>query len=353
MSGLAGGAIIAGGIMAVGALVKGIFGASRAKRKQRRAAAEKRRLTGELKSLEKSRQKVINPYDNVKNLSSLAKDLTGNLSNPYANLGVSTAAAEIQIEESDLALANTLDSLMASGASAGGATALAQAALQSKKGVSASIERQETANEKLKAQGQQTLERLQNQEQQRIQGIEIGEGRRVQTAEATGRTFKYKAQERREVSKINYTRRQITGEKARENEAYNQRTAAIGNAIGGVTSGLSSMAGAGAFGGGAGAASGSATSALQNYTPMATPKVDFKPMDLSISDRKLKKNIKLIGKSPSGLKIYAFEYIDKILGKGIYQGVMSDEIPSHAIIKNNKDYDMVDYSKIDVDFKQI
>ena len=360
MSGLAGGAIIAGGIMAVGALVKGIFGASRAKRKQRRAAAEKRRLTGELKSLEKSRQKVINPYDNVKNLSSLAKDLTGNLSNPYSNMGVATAAAEIQIEEADLALANTLDSLMASGASAGGATALAQAALQSKKGVSASIERQETANEKLKAQGQQTLERLQNQEQQRIQGIEIGEGRRVQTAEATGRTFKYKAQERREVSKINYTRRQITGEKARENEAYNQRTAAIGNAIGGVTSGLSSMAGAGAFGGGAGAASsagGGFSSGSIDFVGGGRAALDQGASNLIRqgigSDRKLKENIKLIGKSPSGLKIYAFEYIDKIFGKGIYQGVMSDEIPSHAIIKNNKDYDMVDYSKIDVDFKQI
>ena len=266
MSGLAGGALIAGGIMAVGALVKGIFGASRAKRKRRRAAAEKRRLTGELKSLEKSRQKVINPYDNVKNLSSLAKDLTGNLSNPYANLGVSTAAAEIQIEESDLALANTLDSLMASGASAGGATALAQAALASKKGVSASIEKQETANEKLKAQGQQTLERLQNQEQQRIQGIEIGEGRRVQTAEAAGKTFKYKAQEKREVSKINYTRNQITGAKQRENQAYDQQTAAIGNAIGGVTSGLATAYGGGGKGGG-----GPATTALQNYTPMAAP----------------------------------------------------------------------------------
>lgn len=253
MSGIATGGVIAGGIMAVGSLVKGIFGASRAKRKQRREAAERRRLTGELKSLEKSRQKVINPYDNVKNLSSLAKDLTGNLSNPYSNMGVATAAAEIQIEEADIALANTLDSLMASGASAGGATALAQAALQSKKGVAASIEKQEADNEKLKAQGQQTLERLQNQEQQRLQGIQIGEGKRVQGAEVAGKQFVFGAQEKREVSKINFTRDQMLGSKRRENQAYDQRTSAIGNAIGGVASGLSSMAGAGAFGGGAGA----------------------------------------------------------------------------------------------------
>ena len=46
----------------------------------------------------------------------------------------------MQVEEADIALANTLDTLRATGASAGGATALAQAALQSKKGVAASIE---------------------------------------------------------------------------------------------------------------------------------------------------------------------------------------------------------------------
>ncbi len=69
-----------------------------------------------------------------------------------------------------------------------------------------------------------------------------------------------------------------------------------------------------------------------------------------LSDRRLKKNIKLIGKSPSGLKIYAFEYIDKFFGEHVYQGVMSNEIPSNAVI-NNGSYDRVDYSKIDVEFK--
>jgi dihydroxyacetone kinase len=73
---------------------------------------------------------------------------------------------------------------------------------------------------------------------------------------------------------------------------------------------------------------------------------------LAGSDRKLKKNIKLIGKSPSGLNIYAFEYINKLFGTGIYQGVMSDEIPINAVINNGK-FDMVDYSKLDVEFKQI
>ena len=78
------------------------------------------------------------------------------------SLGVATQAAEMQIEEADIALANTLDTLRATGASAGGATALAQAALQSKKGVSASIEQQEAQNEKLRAQGESQLEQIKN-----------------------------------------------------------------------------------------------------------------------------------------------------------------------------------------------
>ena len=68
------------------------------------------------------------------------------------------------------------------------------------------------------------------------------------------------------------------------------------------------------------------------------------------SDRRLKKDIKLIGLSPAGLKIYSFKYKNS---KDSYQGVMSDEIPSYAVVKNTDGYDMVDYSKLDVEFKKI
>ena len=70
------------------------------------------------------------------------------------------------------------------------------------------------------------------------------------------------------------------------------------------------------------------------------------------SDRRLKKNINLIGKSSSGLNIYSFEYIDSKYGDGLFQGVMSDEIPSNAVYSTNG-YDHVDYSALDVEFKQI
>ena len=234
-------------VQSVGGMVSGLFGAARARRQRRAAAREKRKLTGELNSLEKSRQKIINPYDNFKNLSSLAKDLSGKLSNPYANLGVATQGAEIQMEQTDLALANTLDTLRATGASAGGATALAQAALQSKQGVAASIEQQEAANEKLRAQGQQQLEQLQMNEGIRVQQTQIGEGQRMQQADAQGRSFAFNAQERRQDSKIQYTRGQISGAQKRETAAYNRGTKAVTGAITGAFDALGDIASAGGF----------------------------------------------------------------------------------------------------------
>jgi len=84
--------------------------------------------------------------------------------NPYENLSVATQANQIKMEETDKALANTLDTLRAQGASAGGATALAQAALRSKAGIAADIEKQEVFNERLKAQGETMV---QNAEMQR------------------------------------------------------------------------------------------------------------------------------------------------------------------------------------------
>jgi len=74
------------------------------------------------------------------------------------------------------------------------------------------------------------------------------------------------------------------------------------------------------------------------------------------SDRRLKKNIKLIGKSASGINIYEFQYKAKYAnnyGTGKFQGVMSDEVPWRAVTIDKGGYDMVDYSMIDVEFKAI
>ena len=234
---------------AIGGIVGGFAKKAAARRNMREYAAEKKKARAEMSSLEKNRQKVINPYDNFSNLSSLAKDLSGNFSNPYNNLSVSTAGAEMQAEEADIALANTLDTLRASGASAGGATALAQAALQSKKGVAASIEMQEAQNEKLRAAGDERLQAAQTQEQVRFQGVEIGEGRRMQQADAMGRSFQFNAQERRDNSKMTFLRQSYTTANAGIKGARTAKANAVGqiaSSFGGVADALSPSFGVGA-----------------------------------------------------------------------------------------------------------
>ena len=68
-----------------------------------------------------------------------------------------------------------------------------------------------------------------------------------------------------------------------------------------------------------------------------------------MSDIRLKEDIKLVSKSPSGINIYTFKY--KGDGK-TYQGVMAHQVP-HASIVNDEGYLMVDYNKLDVEFKEI
>ena len=133
--------LIIGGALKLGSA---IFGSSAAKKRARALARQLKAETKKLNELENSRQQIVNPYSNVQSVANLyAKDLSSKVTNPFANLSVATKAAEMQAEQSDLALANTLDTLRATGAGAGGATALAQAALQSKQQVAASIESQE------------------------------------------------------------------------------------------------------------------------------------------------------------------------------------------------------------------
>ena len=242
-----GAALIGGAVSLIG----GLFGGGAAKRRQRKAMAEKRRLEGKLDSLEKSRQAIINPYEGVKDISGMAKDLSGMVSNPYANLGVATQAAEMQIEEADIALANTLDTLRATGASAGGATALAQAALQSKKGVSANIEQQEAANEKARAQGEANLQQLQMAEAQRIQNIGMSEAQRLQQADVAGKSFVYGQREKREGEQLDRVSAQISGAQQQANQAASDRAAISSSMISGLGNIAGSLITSGTLGSGA------------------------------------------------------------------------------------------------------
>jgi len=235
-----GGALISGGIQILG----GLFGGGAAKRRERAAKAEKDRLQRKLTNLENNRQDIINPYEGASDLSSLAADLSGQMSNPFANLSVATQAAEMEIEQADISLANTLDTIRATGASAGGATALAQAALASKKGVSASIESQEAQNEKLRAQGEQALEQQRVAEQRRLQGIQIGEGQRMQGLDAAGQQFMFGAQETRELQQLNRVSAQLGGAQAQQMQASADQTGAYTSMVGGLASIAGSTIGA-------------------------------------------------------------------------------------------------------------
>ena len=66
------------------------------------------------------------------------------------------------------------------------------------------------------------------------------------------------------------------------------------------------------------------------------------------SDRRLKTNIELIGKSPKGYNIYEFDYKDKQYGPDRYRGVMSNEVP-FAAIKDYNGYEFVNYNHPDLD----
>lgn len=219
---------------AVGGLIGGISAKNEADRAYRAASQEQRRREAELNSLEQSRQPIVNPYANYSDLSDMAANLGDMVSNPYANMGVATQAAKMQAEEADISLANTLDTIRATGAGAGGATALAQAALRSKKGVAASIEQQEAQNEKLAAQGQQNMERLQMQEAQRVQAIQISEGQRLQAGEAAGADYTFRAREGREVAKMDRVAALADRAYYEKREAKAASQAAFGNIMSGV-----------------------------------------------------------------------------------------------------------------------
>ncbi len=215
-------------------VISGIAGMASSKKAAKAEAKRRKRLQAQLNSLEANRQAVINPYEDITNLSGLVQDLSSEMNNPYANLSVATQAAEMKIEEADIALANTLDTLMATGSGAGGATALAQMAMKSKKDVAASIEMQEAENEKLRAQGEQTLQAAQMAEKQRIQGVALSEGQRIQTAEAAGKQFVFTQTEARETAKIDRVSAQLDGAQAAMAQHNADATAALTGTLSGV-----------------------------------------------------------------------------------------------------------------------
>lgn len=199
-----------------GQIATGIIASNRAKKAARNANTLRTQLT----DLENARQDVFDSSDDIRALGDT-------LSNPYANLSVATQAAEMQAEQTDIALANTLDAVRAGGYGAGGATALAQAAARSKQGISASIEQQEVNNEKLRVQGE---DRLQSQR------LSIEEAAINAEGQAWAR------QEERDLTQLDRKQAEIDQALGQQAQSNSDMMGAFTGAFGGLTSlGISSL----------------------------------------------------------------------------------------------------------------
>ena len=219
----------------VGKIIGGVFGAANADKELKRVRNEKNDAKFKMESARQNRQDIINPYAGITDLSGLAKDLSSQITNPFNQITVSTAAAEMQAEEADIALANTLDTLEQTGASAGGATALAMAALKSKKDVAASIEQQEATNSKLRAEGEAMMNREKVAAKQTAQQAQIMLKGRKEEADAKGEIFQFQAQEARTNQDINMYQSMYLGLSQAETNLRAAKADAMGDVFGGIT----------------------------------------------------------------------------------------------------------------------
>jgi len=285
----------------LGKILGGIYSgitAGKANKKAEAAAeeaeAEKNRMKEIYSNLDTS-----NPFEGMTN------QFVG-MENTMEDLTIDKKAAEFQAQQFQQSQANIMGQ-MRGAAGGSGIAALAQSLAQQGQLASqksaAGIGQQESANQKAMA-----------AEASRLQSQEAKGATDVATQIAQGE----QSSQRLEMQKQGALMQMAAQESATADAQVASTQAAKDDAWGGVIGGVGDIAG----------------------------------QALGLSDRRLKKNIKLIGYSTSGLKIYAFEYINKIFGDGTYQGVMSDEISNDAVIKQNG-YDIVDYSKLDVEFKKL
>lgn len=191
---------VTGAVVGVGSSV---MTAVKASNDAKEFEAKKTQQEDIIKDLENSRQQIYNPM--------------AGLTNEMEKVGVATQAAKFQAQEADLALANTLDTMRASGMASGGATALAQAALRSKAGISADIQKQELTNARASATAQQQLN----------------------SQKAEGQMWAWQQQEVRDMQQLD--RAQNLADKFEAQEMYNE--AQMWNAIGNVGSSISSGVG--------------------------------------------------------------------------------------------------------------
>jgi hypothetical protein len=305
------GIIVGAGILAVGGVAMGMMSKSSADKAaalaqdnidmQNKIAAENLAFQKEeARKLEQQKDiyremEFTNPYENIENV--------------YEDLTVDQGQAQFQQQMFQQSQANIMEGLRgAAGASgvAGLAQAMAsQGQLQAQQ-ASISIGQQERANKMAM----------------------LGEARSIDLLQRQGEASVEEKEMNRQATLLGMQMGQLTGAQAAVQQSQQNQMSAM-------------AAQANMYGQQAAAQMGAAG----QLVGMAGNVV-------SGSDRKLKKNINKIGESPSGLNIYSFEFKNPKYGEGVFQGVMSDEVPQEAV--GTKDgYDTVNYSMLDVEFKQI
>ena len=299
--------------------------------------------------------KFENPFADVKNpyadLKTEFENLYEGMENPYEDLTVNMRAAEFQAEQGNLQRANILQSLRGA-AGASGVASLAQSlanqgAAQAEQ-ISANIAQQEAANRRLAAQGEMSIRQMELQGAERARALGVSReqlvaqgGFQADTMRRQGEAAVQQAEFGKESTLLGVEFGLMAGANAALSQAMANQMSAMGmqaNAAGQRAGSKMGFLGD--------LISTGASIYLATQTGGASGAT-------GMSDRRLKKNINKIGESPSGLNIYSFEYINSKYGKGLFQGVMSNEVPKEAVVKMKNGYDAVNYGILDVEFKQI
>ena len=320
-------------------------------------------------------QGAENAYADLTNQYEGLENMYEGMENRYEDMTIDMRAAEFQVQQGAQQRANILQGLRgAAGGSgiAGLAQALASQGQLHSQQIAAGIGQQERQNQLLATQEGSRIDQLQRGAGMQLQQMEAAGAQQLQSQQAAGAMQVQAMQiagagEARQLGinrenqiaqgdwQADIIRRQ--GEAALQAAEFGRESTLLGMDYGqlaGANQSLSQAMGnqmsamgmqAQMHGSNAAASSsiwGSAIGAVGTIAGMA----------IMFSDKRLKKNINLIGTSPNGINIYSFEYKDSKYGKGLFQGVMSDDIPQEAVV-NNGEYDMVNYSMLDVEFKQI
>jgi hypothetical protein len=312
-------------------------------------------LTNFASDLSNPGAELTNFASGMQNTAVGATNFASQMENTAEDLTVNTQQADMVARQQQQGLSNTLGSLKGAAGSSGIA-ALAQTLAgqqsQNLQSASASIGQQESANTAMAAQQGANIQQAIAGESSMNQQMEINQGsqNQIMSAQMASGNQQFGASMGNQnailAAQMGQNNQQFgatmdfEGQMARAGGAQNQQQMQFdkqGNmlAMAGERKGAADAARAQARQG--------VTDTFGSLTGAAG----------AFSDRRLKKNIKFVGKSKKGFKIYTFEYKNKEYGEGTYQGVMSDEIPSKFVIKKNNGFDFVDYSNLDVQFKKI